>query len=425
MALLNSYKQFAADDRSYAAQQSRATTESVAPSRTAWWYDSSGTKQTKALTGDLANATGVSTKNGKLVVSGPFGQQVFGSDGKVEGGEDGSMNGEAPPKFNVIAKDPLIDKAAKAGLAGAQASNQRASTMYEDWLNKFKQESASSDARLAKETSLYDTAATNLRAGLASNEEMTRRSYDALSANDVLKARGDAQGRALGTNASAGVPMGASSEEMKIYGDSIARALLPYKERLGMLNRENLLQGYNADISTAPLSRNAYQQASMARLLPINTGLSLFGQQQQNLGQAANLLSSNESVWSNDPRLVPNLPTPSGGAQSAGVPNYGGQGTAVRPVSNYYFGGQQNPAAVPTTTDVRLPSSTATSAAEHAYYNKYGFYPAYDPEFSQDRYLSVGGRVAPVRPYARQDSLMDYPPNRINTLDLPIEGLER
>jgi hypothetical protein len=190
---------------------------------------------------------------------------------------------------------------------------------------------------------------------------------------------------------------------------------------LGQLEQANILQGYNADVSTAPLSRNAMQQASMARLLPISTGLSLFGQQQQNLGNAANLLSSNESVWSNDPRLVPQLPAPSAGAQYAGVPNYGGGGYPVRPVSNYYFNGNQN---VPSVNRPASRASQGRSQAEIDYKNDTGYWPQEDPNFNVMLYESYGGRVG-QRPYARQDVMNDYPPNLISAADLPIEGLER
>ena len=380
--------------------------------RSAWWYDSSGQRRSKALEGDLANATGVSTRNGQLVVSGPFGERLFGSDGKSTGGPAGAASEQAAPKFNVIAKDPLIDVAAKEGLAGAQASGKRASTMYEDWLNKFNRDTAAADERLGIETRTYDTAASDLRKALAENERRMATTYDALSAQDVLAARGDSQRRALSGNARAGATLGDSSEEMRIFADAIARARLPYQERLGQLGRENLLQGYQADLSTAPLSRSAYQQAALARLLPVSTGLSLFGQQQQNLANAANLLSSNESVWSDDPRLIPQLPTPSGGYSVPGVPNYGAVRTPVRPAANYSFGGTGGG-----------PSGggggggSSVSRAEQAYFDQTGKWPTNDPYFNDELYVALGGRVGQAR--------AAYDPNANGRMDAANARAER
>lgn len=326
-------QQFSPDDRSYRAQATRATK----PPKTAWWFDSAGNRQTKVLEGDLAEATSVSSRNGKLVVSGPFGTREFDSAGSTT--STGTTGADAPPKFSLIPKDPEIDKAASAGLVSTQAKSAQADTLFGKYLAQFEQRA--NPALIDAEIGTYKNAASGLKSLLDAERANIKAAQDATTVQDILSARGASEGRLLGYNARAGgANLGTGGEETRIFSDSIARALIPARERLAMLGRDDALAVYNSTIANASRPREVNQ--SYLQLLGQQPGqlLSLGGQEGANLSNAVRLLDSNRFSWSPDPRLTNQLPTPVAGYSLPGIPNYGGVTTPVRQPSLIpYVGG--------------------------------------------------------------------------------------
>jgi hypothetical protein len=360
-----------------------AASANTAPARTAWWYDSSGQKRSMPLTGELANATSVTSRNGSLVVNGPFGEKVFGGGGAVN--TTTASGTEAPPKFDVLrnVKDPEIDAAATSALRGAQSTGAQTQNLFQNYLDQFNAKSGEQAARLDRETATYDTAAADLDKSLQKNLETQKANLERSKQVDLNTLLGNDERYSL-TRGPLGT--GRSGEQERTFADSYYRASLPYQERLGLLDRQNIGDVYASRLNTAPLARRATNEALSALLTPAQAASSIRSDELRNLGAAANLVSSNRfyTPYSSDPRLIPDLPTPNAGYRLPSIPNYGGVGSPTRSPGYAFPGGLPS---------ANAPQATTRSSAEEAYFRQTGRYPQNDPYFNEDVYTSLGGRV--------------------------------
>ncbi len=367
---------------------------SANPPRSIWWW-SNGQRKELPLTGELANATSWKNRNGSLVVNGPFGERVFGTATTTNATPSGkSPMGNEPPKFDVLrnVKDPEIDAAASAGLRGAQQSGAQAQNLFNEYLSEFQSRRAPSAARLAKETSTYDTAAADLDKALAQNLEQQRATLTKARDVNLQQLMAGDERYALSRG-----PLGASrsGEQERTFADAYYRAILPYEERIGALGRENIGAVNAARLSTAPLARQAESQYLSSLVTPAATASAIRSDELRNLGAAASLLQSNRfyTPYSDDPRLIPQLPTPTAGYQVPGVPNYSAIGSPSRPTVPTYrppVGGSQ--------FSQQYAPTGGRSQAEIDYQAQTGFYPIGDKYFNPELYQSLGGRVGQQRP---------------------------
>lgn len=406
MALLNyrpaTTPQFAADNRSFSAGAVRAAYP--AP-KTAWWYDSAGNRQTKALEGELASATNVSNQNGQLVVSGPFGQRTFGSSSvsSAAPGTPGAKSpaGQEPPKFGLVVKDPEIEKVAKEGLQRTLGATAQADTLFGKYLSEF--EKRANPATLDTELKTYDTAAADLEKSLAENLAEQRAGLARARDLNLRKLVGDDERYSLSRG-----PLGTarSGEQERMFADAYYQAVLPYEQQSAALARANIGDVYSSRLSTAPLGRAATSQYLQLLTEPTGRLLTQAAQEQQNLAAAAGLLGSNRFSYSDDPRLTGQLPTPVAGYSVPGVPNYGGYQLPVRQPSLMPYSGPAAATGGGGTGGGGGFQPRPRSAADQGYYNQTGFWPDQDPNFSPEAYVRQGGRIgnqpAPYNPAAQQ-----------------------
>lgn len=319
--------------------------------------------------------------------------------GKAATATGKSPMGQEPPKFDVLmnVKDPEIDKAASASFAKAQTTNTAADSLFGKYLKEIEERSAPAKARLDAELNTYDTASTNLEKSLSQNLENQRASFAKARELDVKKVLGDDERYSLMRG------LGASGEQDRTFADSYYKAVLPYEQRMAELGRANIGDVYASRLSTADKSRNATNAYLSSLTEPAQRTLALQGLQQGNLAASAALMASNRfyTPYSDDPRLTPNLPTPSGGYNVPRTPNYGGVGTPVRSST-------PTPAMTPPSS---TPKGRQPSAAEIAYHAQTGKWPTADRYFNAELWVSLGGRLGQsTQPTARASSFMgDYP----------------
>ena len=328
------------------------------------------TQQTPALATALATAGKSATATGKS----PMGQE--------------------PPKFDVLmnVKDPEIDKAASSSFAKAQTTNTAADSLFGKYLKEIEERSAPAKARLDAELNTYDTASTNLEKSLSQNLENQRASFAKARELDVKKVLGDDERYSLMRG------LGASGEQDRTFADSYYKAVLPYEQRMAELGRANIGDVYASRLSTADKSRNATNAYLSSLTEPAQRTLALQGLQQGNLAASAALMASNRfyTPYSDDPRLVPLLPTPSGGYNVPRTPNYGGVGTPVRsstPTPSMTPPSRPPPLGTKPPTIPRPPLQSAQGRErfpqEIAYYNQTGKWPDTDRNFSQELWDSL------------------------------------
>jgi hypothetical protein len=282
--------------------------------------------------------------------------------------------GQEPPKFDVLmnVKDPEIDKAASSSFAKAQTTNTAADSLFGKYLKEIEERSAPAKARLDAELNTYDTASTNLEKSLSQNLENQRASFAKARELDVKKVLGDDERYSLMRG------LGASGEQDRTFADSYYKAVLPYEQRMAELGRANIGDVYASRLSTADKSRNATNAYLSSLTEPAQRTLALQGLQQGNLAASAALMASNRfyTPYSDDPRLTPNLPTPSGGYNVPRTPNYGGVGTPVR---------SSNPPPITPPPPAPRP--------EIAYHAQTGKWPTADRYFNAELWASLGGRL--------------------------------
>lgn len=302
-----------------------------------------------------------------------------------------SPMGQEPPKFDVLVnvKDPEIDKPASASFAKAQTTNTAADSLFGKYLKEIEERSAPAKARLDAELNTYDTASTNLEKSLSQNLENQRASFAKARELDVKKVLGDDERYSLMRG------LGASGEQDRTFADSYYKAVLPYEQRMAELGRANIGDVYASRLSTADKSRNATNAYLSSLTEPAQRTLALQGLQQGNLAASAALMASNRfyTPYSDDPRLVPFLPTPSGGYNVPRTPNYGGVGTPVRSSTPAPAMTPPPRPTAPRPTAPRPPLQSAQGRErfpqEIAYYNQTGKWPDTDQFFSQELWDSL------------------------------------
>lgn len=364
--------QRAADDRSYNPNGSSGIMQRAADDRS-WYAPKSAAAQFGGSWMNQPAPTQTSTLAGKS----PMGQE--------------------PPKFDVLknVKDTELDPALSKNFADAQASSKRSGTLFDNYMAQFNEAAAAEKGRLATEIGKYDTAASDFKKNL----DMARAKEQQGFADDRLlglrQILGNDERYALGKGP---LSAGRSGEEERMLADSFHDTRLKYDQRVREAEGRDIRDSYNALLNTAPLARNATQQYLASLTTPIGLSQSLQAGNTQNLGAAAGAVMQNRfyTPYSDDPRLIPQLPTPSGQYRIPNVPNYGVNNPVRR--SGYDFG-MQRPGGGGTTGGGTTGGGNGpapgggTSAVEHAYYKEFGVYPQYDDNFTPARYNSVGGRT--------------------------------